>query len=953
MGYLNWNTAIGNYFFNAANAYRRVTLYLDRRRIDAIGTQNGLGGWEAFLHAAGERVDALFPLFEGNLWHPLGVANGLRCLWLERRGSINGVSIPSLAFPPVLVGLALLVLAWTEGDDAETRSYYHRVTRFFEDHFALLLTQHSKLISYVRDLIDTLPELGKWLDNYHGRALGSLAEGRLSSHRWVGAIRYHALLDGEERDRLPQLWTEMGLQPKRSIAGKRLVEMAITQPSLGSQFPTLSRVIHRVNGEWRTAVEELLEDEYQAWDGNLAWFISPNGKASRIPRPRLLIQFEKRKPSRVLVDWAMELGILHCEGASYAISKIPDRALGMLVDAITGTPIIPDSFWMFENVLMLGEAAKVFRKKRDHFWMWQASDLGYHIAGYVEANSLLADTSFLLVATGKSKQKAEAWCDIPHSFQAKQVEFLAENIVVIKGSHIRLDPFDPSDKEEESGDSLKLVLEGGKRIHGDVYVAELPPKILIPTFCTLDYALEAHALDRGQNPLTLMRTGNHRFEVHPFTPMATGGYLLQLRDPIGDVVTETRMALQGCEPLPHTPNAPALAFNADGTYEEITEAKISFLNNRFWGGAPMTRPNLDRFLMDDQSGTLPDVAGLELGYLMAAAGREGNLKVATWQELIHDLANRLGTEAPTAQALRYLRNAMTSLGFFHYSYPNQELLLSPLRLWMLPDDFHSLRAVLLGVIPAAVLDFIRIWSKRHNRGIRFHWIEQEPRFLPPLLRLDTYDHRHYLRMCEAVNAHFPNSIQLFTQGSLSESLLSWLDPLPAPPCKPLNPEWTSFPYHEAQWDVFHGNFRSGGWTLRFPALTRTPNRYDRQWHWRWWLHEGAGYDVHHFHAIPTLHQQHGKPFIAQHVARTDEVLLVGSYRQPELLERALVMATGLLPQTITASQVPEWEKVFHPDAAVRVFAGIRPPLRVQLRRIFGQVTPPDSTSSFPQVHLML
>jgi hypothetical protein len=118
-----------------------------------------------------------------------------------------------------------------------------------------------------------------------------------------------------------------------------------------------------------------------------------------------------------------------------------------------------------------------------------------------------------------------------------------------------------------------------------------------------------------------------------------------------------------------------------------------------------------------------------------------------------------------------------------------------------------------------------------------------------------------------------------------------------------------------------------------------------------WESATRGFLVGHHTAIPFLHHHAGVPYIGQNADRTDEILLAGKHRQSDLLERALVLATGRLPQRVPARLVGEWEGLFAPDAIFRKFTGIRPAMRNQLTRIFWHVLHLDPAHPFPKVHI--
>jgi hypothetical protein len=242
MSYLDWNDAIGDYYFHAGQDGRLVTFYMDRRRIEDIGRKHGLGGWPEFILA----IRTPIPMMPNRSYlgphNPLLQLGEMLYRWKWKLGYIQGRPVKSMRYPTMLAGIALLVLAWTEADDPDEHSYYDRLQAFCLHHFVDLdMSDRYVLESTAKSLIEGFPLVQEWLEENHQRQWGRLATGKRNQHKFVGAIRYHALLDPEERDLLPALWTEMGILAHAPLTAAFLVENALLCTWFDNYFPSCTR----------------------------------------------------------------------------------------------------------------------------------------------------------------------------------------------------------------------------------------------------------------------------------------------------------------------------------------------------------------------------------------------------------------------------------------------------------------------------------------------------------------------------------------------------------------------------------------------------------------------------------------------------------------------------------------------------------------------------------------
>jgi hypothetical protein len=946
--YLAWNNALGEYFFPLSNEGRRTTLYVDRRRIEAIGQQHGLGGWTAFLKTAATPVPTTYVMPEFNTPHPLVIADHLRKLWSMRQGTIAGVGVEQLSFPPILIGLSLLVLAWTENELLHKRSYYERLALFLQVHFPAAQSRDWNLNNTVaRRLADTLPALHHWLKLRHGGRRGELLLGRSTHQRWVGTLRFHALLDQDERDLLPALWTSLGLQVRHPISTPRLLELVMQYPKLEQLLPLLSKSFRQL--EQRKLIAELLHAEFHVWDGLPLVVRAPRVLHRSL---KIRIRFEDGLPVHVCIDWPGEPVVLHGQGKSYRIRKPTHTSMGILVDAATDLDVIPDETWLFGEIVLHNNMLRARRAARQHLWLWPASSLGYGGSGFIESSRFLEDSAFLLITRGDAISVADLWMRAPHACQAKKRLELNPGTVILKGAYPKWNPFQPP---KIIPPKPSLSLPSSNRIAENTYQAEFPLVVTV-TGPQGEWKLTAEGLTGTQPALSVQQNSPNEFILTAHPPGPKGSYHLILRSLDGEDLDTEVVHFHESEPLRHQSPATRQGFNASGMWEESASHSFPtlFLHNRFWGDLPLAPDVHGQPLLCLSPAELPDRKFPDMGaMLVAAARRDGSLSIDAFKRVAKEIAMAHGLPDLQEFELYELRRQMRTLGFFHHDFGGRQLELSPLSMWLLPYDRLSLRVLFLGPLPYSVVQYLQEWSRTSNTGIQFEWRYTGAALVPPLLEIRCMHFSQLTPLTEAIHRYFPNALAPAVPQSLSETLLGWLASIPPVPRVMAGGrhDWTSFPEEEERWSVQACTFVRSTSKPTFPALTRTIDRHSGIWYCRWWVNAHHGYDVHHHIAIPHLYHLAGLPSIGQHVAQTDKLVFAGRHRQPDLIERALIMATGNLPQLITARQIPEWEHIFEPDAPFRLFSGIRPPMRMQLVRIYQNVLHLDPSQPFPTIHL--
>jgi hypothetical protein len=947
--YLGWNDALGAYFFHAGNAGKRVTLYLDRRRIEGIGSRHGLGGWEAFLAAAGTRVSSIPGLpFFGSL-HPLTIAQHLCEIWSRRVGTVEGKDVDDLVFPPVFVGFALLVLAWTENEEQHHRSYYQRLARFIQSNFPETGDPERRLEELAfKSMMPALPVLAVWAKDAFESSCGELLLGKISQHQFVGAIRFHSLLDQDERDRLPSLWSKLHLTPGLPVPKDRLMELLMRLPHIEREVPILARLILRNPSGVKAHIQDLLTAEFEGWNGRSIAVIP---KAKPVTTPILFIRLDDGKPQRVCIEWKDALGELTGMGARFYLETAPRSTSGILKNAETGHFVVPDATWLFEEINLEAGPIKIHRPKRNHFWAWPARLLGRGGSGFSESPQFMTDAKFSLVLTGLAVHTAEQWLGSFDAASSVSRQSLEQGALVIHGDSPRYNPFK---KRAATQERPRIKLCQACPTIGETYRPELPVQVEVLAWQE-GYVVQCECVEDPLIALKLQITGDGFYELVVPSWLEDKALIISLEDLHAQILDQVELRFQARSPL-HQPNLPILeGLDRYGEWAQPSSYRPDrlFLNNHFWGGDAAGPSIQDRLLVPITPTPYAPHQSTALDEIMLAMSQpDGMLPYALFKKCARNVAGQHRLPEPKDTEIAELRREMVSLGFFHYRYENSNLHLAPLTFALLPDNFCHVRALLLGPLAASLNTFLQVWSNTADNKIRFVWLYQHNPLIPPILMLEAAALFDISRLADAIRVHFPGSVAPIERQSLPEAIMRWLSPIPR--MRDLafgdKADWTSFAPHQERWDPYRCEFVTPMQAPRFPLLTRSRGTYGK-WTYYWWSDETHGYEVSHNSAIPYQHQLHKLPFIVQNHLKTDEILFPGRHRLPDLLERALVLATGQLPDRIEASQIPAFSKIFHPKAVFRRFRGIKPQMRQQLKRIYHNYISSELPQPFTPIEI--
>lgn len=247
MNYLQWNDAIGRHFFNSDRSGRRVFLFITEDLLNEIGSAAGA-----------DKSDFLRVVKKGPPWNTRqghGICqHALQAYeeWRDRK----------LEYPPYLCYLALFVWAGSIDVGFAKHAYYPSLRSLIGEEPEIGMYPSFNLMYKLWN------DLAVWSNADHHGDLGIFDADIVGEWMHVGLPRAQTLLTDHERENLPRLFADSGLDPRSRPSEKELGYL-LTHDRGNYLRPRTKRLIQSVEGgesAARAALFDVFFEELEHWD---------------------------------------------------------------------------------------------------------------------------------------------------------------------------------------------------------------------------------------------------------------------------------------------------------------------------------------------------------------------------------------------------------------------------------------------------------------------------------------------------------------------------------------------------------------------------------------------------------------------------------------------------------------------------------------------------------------
>lgn len=911
MGYWEWNNAISGHFFKEEYAGRTVVLYFDRALIDAIGKENKLGGWTEYIAAIKAGPEGL-----SRLNYPL-----------ELMQQWQSISTQSGRQPYFMALLGLLVVAWTEREEGQN-SYYGA----FED---LLKEEGLKFSSepyfLALDLVRGFALIEAWCRE-QGGSEGMCYDEKLHVWRYVGRIKYHALLRPEERRHLHYIWAEKGLNRNASPSPHLLILITLSHAKAEELIPGILSLARNPSTKIQLAVQELLSIDFQNWDGKYSDPSDRNNSRHSLPLEIHLCMNRKGQTGlrlyhpdvsgSVSVRWGDHLlkGEIGEEGWSEWLRSGSQQA--------TFHPD-PDQYSEPQR-LSTANGIRVNYHGGTVIKLAPAESLGASGTDYVSTQLWDRDRRNLVLSQNDSwQEKVEGTIqEIPND-PLNQMDWQLWEVL----------PLPSSNGDSQQPVPISCRLKRGRKNHLGHYslhalpclsVKGLDEKPVITISTEVPY----------QNAMHLSRISTDSLErlysisfAPDYQPSSAGDSWTIAVEGIKELTFTVAVRM----PLRQYSTGQSWFFSAAG--EQVAPDSDGISHAKVKVSAGTETPALDKFYLEHDGLVDAPPFGFEFPErLLEAGSKEGVVPYGRLFQVITDWASSLRGYDIDPIEVRQVRQRLAAMGYY-FAIPEKRIAqLAPPALVRLPENLYRIRFLLTGIWTRPLLLQVRKWCELPENGIRMVWEEQQNPVLPPMAILETADLDNIMVLVADLAKRFPGYVQCTSNQIYSLELLRFLEMADHDPKQLdengvirvsqdedeafLNPETLSFSQ----------DFRP----RRYPAISMS--RHYRMGYalYTWWEDAQNGRRCDGKTAVWKLLRLLEQPFLFRDSKKSDRIYLP-LLPAPPLLERGLVHASGKAGMLLSCEN-----KDGIPVNLIR-YDGIRSCLRLEIPRILLGL--PDTLNS--------
>jgi hypothetical protein len=401
MNYIDWNNAIGSRFFNADRSGLRVFLFVTRDVLDDIGEPYNEDA-DDFIHT----------VKHGPPWN---TRQG-RGICQQALQAYDNWRKRNLEYPPYLCYLSLFV--WADGVDAgfAKHAYYPGLRKLLGEE------PEAGMYPSFNQMYRLWDDLAVWSNvDMHGE-LGLFDADLVGEWMHVGLPRAQTFLTDEERESLPLLFADNGLDPNSPPSERELSYLLSSDRNhyLRPRTKELLSATHAAVSAVRSALVETIYDELENWDGTTPCLPdAPEQIRNSLGNLRLAMVLDRTarlahfylrcRSNRAYPDEGLRLVSSNEKEVFYCFGDWNGWSIPLYVDEVR-TRIYNASLLNWRDGLRLADNEHAWRaslSKRPVRIMVSASQFGFD--GYIEESLIPHGKPFYLLAHSEHAELLKTW----------------------------------------------------------------------------------------------------------------------------------------------------------------------------------------------------------------------------------------------------------------------------------------------------------------------------------------------------------------------------------------------------------------------------------------------------------------------------------------------------------------------------------------------------------------
>ena len=465
MNYIQWNNAIGSYFFNSGNSDKNIFLYADKKTIINIGKTNlpeldEVEIWSDFLNAIREGLPGS-P--DGNLLDKALYS------YYEWKKDLNQISNYTVDKPLYIAYLVTFVVPLTSyPGEFQANSYYPIAQRFTTDNNLPNIPCQKEYNNW--NLI--WKDLEKWsiIDNNLELGIFELHKFKIRRWKYVGKPLSQCLVPTSSLNKLPLFFDVAGLIPNAKISSKTFRNLLLRHgyDTLGLSWDVIS-LIKDESSELGQSLINIITKAYDSWTGVTDQIEDDEEvkKGWTISRLYLCLKLDTKRDYSV--DFYYRL---------YSINEFPDdlcfnRTLNCYQQTNNWSkPVNLPYQNQFEVTDIYNNWKARFPEKAIRIFV---SGEVYHLNHWIETNKVIHGFEFLLLVKENILPAIKDWIEKCEKNEVLELNNVPENFHLFKIKNPTVDH--PSIDELIVPSNISIRLTGGIKVDRNSYLINHMPVV--------------------------------------------------------------------------------------------------------------------------------------------------------------------------------------------------------------------------------------------------------------------------------------------------------------------------------------------------------------------------------------------------------------------------------------------------------------------------------------------
>ncbi|MFP4547212.1 MAG: hypothetical protein ACLFQM_03705, partial [Fidelibacterota bacterium] len=265
MNYLEWNNALGKWFFNEEKAEQEVYLFITIQDIIKVGKEHGVEGSNKDIFL--DFIQAIKENIQESPWYHYIIEHALFTYW-QWCNNLNKLNETRFQYPFYIGYLSLFVLPLTENQDNNFRAdaYYPIAKKFLEKYDLPTMPYQSEKLNWN----SIWKNLEEWSIDKKNTELGYFEIHQFKNKGWIyaGMALSQSIFPVQSFRKLPKFYEICNLVPGDKIENEDLKKYLLLN---GSRYLDLSKriigIIKDSNNELGHSIINLIKRHYKQWSG--------------------------------------------------------------------------------------------------------------------------------------------------------------------------------------------------------------------------------------------------------------------------------------------------------------------------------------------------------------------------------------------------------------------------------------------------------------------------------------------------------------------------------------------------------------------------------------------------------------------------------------------------------------------------------------------------------------